>query len=251
VDGFIVENFTAGGHNAPPRGPLHLSEKGEPVYGDRDNADLEEIKKLNLPFWLAGSWADPWKLKEALALGAHGIQVGTAFAFCRESGFSTEIKNEVVQKALAGQIQVFTDPVASPTGFPFKVVELENSLSQKEIYEGRPRVCDLGYLRTTYKKEDGTLGYRCPGEPLAAYLSKGGQMEETSGRKCLCNSLLANIGLGQTHKSGYHERDLVTSGDDLVRLPRLIKKGQTSYSAKDVIDYLMKTNVSPEGQPAI
>ncbi len=165
VDGFVVENYTAGGHNAPPRGPKRLNEAGEPIYGERDHADLEEFKKLGLPFWLAGSYADPLKLKEALAFGAQGIQVGTAFAFCRESGFTVEIKANVVQKVLKGEARVFTDPVASPTNFPFKVVELEDSLSQKEIYEERPRVCDLGYLRMPYKKEDSILGYRCPGEP--------------------------------------------------------------------------------------
>ena len=31
VDGFVVEGPTAGGHNAPPRGPLQLSPAGEPV----------------------------------------------------------------------------------------------------------------------------------------------------------------------------------------------------------------------------
>ena len=30
VDGFVVENYTAGGHNAPPRGRLVLSDTGEP-----------------------------------------------------------------------------------------------------------------------------------------------------------------------------------------------------------------------------
>ena len=33
VDGFVVEGDTAGGHNAPPRGPMQLSAGGEPIYG--------------------------------------------------------------------------------------------------------------------------------------------------------------------------------------------------------------------------
>src|SRR5579862_4494979 len=56
VNGFIVEGSTAGGHNAPPRGAMQLNEKGEPVYGVRDEPDLEAIKELGLPFWLAGSY---------------------------------------------------------------------------------------------------------------------------------------------------------------------------------------------------
>ena len=83
MDGFIVEGAVAGGHNAPPRGAMQLSAEGEPVYGERDLPDLEKIKALGLPFWLAGSYAQPQRFQEAMALGAAGVQVGTAFAFCR------------------------------------------------------------------------------------------------------------------------------------------------------------------------
>jgi NAD(P)H-dependent flavin oxidoreductase YrpB (nitropropane dioxygenase family) len=55
VNGFVVEGETAGGHNAPPRGALQLNALGEPIYGPRDVADLEKIRELNLPFWLAGA----------------------------------------------------------------------------------------------------------------------------------------------------------------------------------------------------
>jgi NAD(P)H-dependent flavin oxidoreductase YrpB (nitropropane dioxygenase family) len=92
VDGFIVEAPTAGGHNAPPRGKLQLSERGEPIYGERDEPDLGVIAELGLPFWLAGMRAEPESLADALGLGAQGIQVGTAFAFCDESGFRQDLK---------------------------------------------------------------------------------------------------------------------------------------------------------------
>ena len=88
VNGFVIENHTAGGHNAPPRGAMQLSEAGEPIYSSRDNANLEEIKKLGLPFWLAGMYGSAAKLEEALALGATGVQVGTPFAFFNESGIT-------------------------------------------------------------------------------------------------------------------------------------------------------------------
>src|SRR6185312_4040607 len=86
VDGFVVEGDTAGGHNAPPRGAMQLNAAGEPIYGPRDIPDVEKIRELGLPFWLAGSYGEPGKLAEALRLGAAGIQAGTAFAFCAESG---------------------------------------------------------------------------------------------------------------------------------------------------------------------
>jgi nitronate monooxygenase len=239
VDGFVIEGPTAGGHNAPPRGTLQLNERGEPVYGPRDEVDLAKIAALGRPFWLAGSYGTPEKLREALALGAAGVQVGTAFAFCRESGLSDDLKERTIRRALAGKGEVFTDPLASPTGFPFKVVRLPGTTSEPAEYAARQRICDLGYLRELYRREDGTVGYRCPAEPVDDYVQKGGAVEETAGRKCLCNGLTANIGLPQRREGGYLEPPLVTAGDDLAHLARLVPPGECSYTAGDVLDYLL------------
>lgn len=240
VDGFVVEGATAGGHNAPPRGPMQLSAVGEPIYGERDVADLDKIRALGLPFWLAGSFGQPGRLTEALALGAAGIQVGTAFAFCEESGMAPAYKREVIQAARSGSLRVFTDPVASPTGFPFKVVQLEGTISEPATYEARERVCDMGFLRHTYRKDDGTVGYRCPGEPEENFIRKGGSAEETAGRKCVCNGLGATIGLGQIQRSGQPERPLITAGDDVAGIVRFVKPGEDSYTAADVLASLLK-----------
>ena len=62
------------------------------------------------------------------------------------------------------------------------------------VAEARTRVCDLGLLRESYATPDGKIGYRCSAEPVANYVAKGGKVEETVGRKCLCNALMANIG---------------------------------------------------------
>jgi nitronate monooxygenase len=239
VDGFIIEGPTAGGHNAPPRGKMQLSVEGEPIYGDRDIANLPGIEKLGLPFWLAGSYAEPERINEALKSGAAGVQVGTAFAFCEESGLSPTLRNDSVKMSIEGKAHVFTDPVASPTGFPFKVLEMEGTHSDQESYEERPRICDLGYLRHAYKKDNGKLGWRCPSEPIDDYLKKGGNIEDTVGRKCVCNGLMANIDLGQIQRDGTIEKALITSGDDVADVARFLKPGQTSYSAQDVIAYLL------------
>lgn len=239
VDGFVIEGPTAGGHNAPPRGAVQFNVSGEPIYGEKDEVDLEQIRGLGLPFWLAGSYGHPDQLQEAVEAGAEGIQVGTAFALCRESGLSEEIKEQLRQKGLRDEGRVFTDPIASPTGFPFKVAELEGTLSHKEEYEARPRICDLGYLRQANKGEEGSLTYRCPAEPIEAYLGKGGKLEDTVGRKCLCNGLLANMGFSQQQKRGYIEKPLVTIGDDYAKLAQALSRGRDSYSAEDVIQYLL------------
>ena len=246
VDGFIIEGPTAGGHNAPPRGGMTLDDKREPVYGPKDEVDLDAIHKLGLPFWLAGGYGSPEKLQQALRMGATGIQVGTAFAFCRESGLAEHLKRQALDNSKKGTLKVYTDPVASPTGFPFKVVELEGSLSDDAIYTKRPRLCNLGYLRSPYKRADGTLGYRCASEPVDVYLKHEGKIEDTVGRKCLCHSLLANIDLSQAYPSGYVELPLVTAGNDAAQIDRLLLPGKNTYTAGDVLRYLTGTLKKPK-----
>lgn len=240
VDGFIVEAPVAGGHNAPPRGRPQLSETGEPVYGERDVPDLAAIRDLGLPFWLAGGYDDPDKVREALELGAAGVQVGTPFAYCEESGFDTDVKRRVLDLSRNGTATVFTDPVASPSGFPFKVVDLEGTLSDPGVYAGRERErCELGYLRTAYRREDGQLGWMCPAEPVKDYVRKGGDPGDTVGRKCLCNALLANVGLGQVQHGGATEKMLLTSGDMVSDVARFLPPGEASYTAEDVVGRLV------------
>lgn len=247
VDGFVVEGPTAGGHNAPPRGHPQLNLRGEPTYGERDVVDLEEMRSLGHPFWLAGSYGSPEMVVNALAAGAAGVQVGTAFAFCNESGLREDIKAKVIRMSRAGELDVFTDPVASPTGFPFKVLQLDGTLSDAGEYDNRERHCDLGYLRQAYKKEDGSLGWRCPAEPADAYVHKGGNAGQAIGRKCLCNSLVANIGLEQTRRNGGPEKPLLTCGDDVNGIHRFLPDPSADiYSARDVVHRLMSLVPAPQ-----
>lgn len=237
IDGFVVEAHVAGGHNAPPRGRTNLNERGEPIYGPRDEAKLERFASMDRPFWLAGAWGFPGALQEAQKQGATGIQIGSAFAFCKQSGLEETLRVEVLKRIADGSVDVFTDPVASPTGFPFKVIGLEGTMYDDELYNQRKRVCDIGYLRHLYRKEDGSVGYRCPSDVVKNYVRDGGSEEETVGRKCLCNGLLANIGLGQTRK-GESELPLLTGGDELVKLKETFPDNLLNYTAEDVLEML-------------
>jgi NAD(P)H-dependent flavin oxidoreductase YrpB (nitropropane dioxygenase family) len=239
VDGFVVEGETAGGHNAPPRGALQLNAAGEPIYGPRDVPDLEKIRELGLPFWLAGSYGRPEKLAAARALGAAGIQVGTAFAFCDESGIRADLKQQAIQLSREGKARVFTDPLASPTGFPFKIMQLPGSQSEVSESSSRTHPCDLGFLRQAYRKPDGTVGYRCAAEPVEDFARKGGSADETNGRQCVCNGLVATIGLGQLRASGV-DLPLVTAGNDVEHIASFLRPGNHSYTAADVIDHLLR-----------
>lgn len=236
-DGFVVEGPTAGGHNAPPRAK-QVTETGEPLYGPRDEPDLAVFAELGKPFWLAGLHATPEAVRAALDAGAAGVQVGTAFAFCEESDLRPDLKTAVLDGSAAGNLRVFTDPKASPTGFPFKVVQLEGTLSDDQVYEARERVCDLGYLRSAVETDDGKITWRCPAEPVVTFVQKGGEVGETTGRHCLCNALMANIGLGQVNQD-QDQAPMLTAGDDAAAVARFLPPGKSSYSAGDVLDYLL------------
>ena len=238
-DGLVVEGPLAGGHNAPPRGQLVLDDSSEPVYGPRDEVSVPQIAALGLPFWLAGAYGTPARLADARSEGAAGVQVGTLFALCEESGMTPDLRRELLAHVSDDTLRVRTDALASPTGFPFKVAQLDGSLSDPQVYEQRTRLCDLSYLRTPYVSEGGDVGYRCPGEPVALYARKGGDPADTVGRACLCNALTANVGLAQTRKDGFTEPPLVTLGSDLDSVREMCEHFGASWHASDVIDWLV------------
>jgi len=241
ISGFVVEKPVAGGHNAPPRNKQY-DDDGNPIYDDRDQARMEKMQELGYPFYLAGGYGSPEKLKQAHAVGAEGIQVGSLFSLADESNYPPECKKKLIREIHRDNVAVRTDGRISPTGFPFKVVELEGTLGIPENMEKRRRVCELGYLQQIYLDKDCEIKRRCPSEPIQSYLAKGGDKEETEGRGCLCNALFANIGLAQRRPWG-NEGEIFTAGDEIVNLP-LGSAKKPHYTASDVIDYLYSSTGS-------
>ncbi len=238
-EGFVVEGPRAGGHSAPPRGKMQLDEQGQPVYGDRDLADVAKIAAVGLPFWMAGGYSTPEKVAQALAAGAAGVQCGTIFALSEASGLEPSVRATMLADLRAGRLVVRNDPRASPTGFPFKVARVAGTQSDEDLYQARPRLCDLSYLRQPYVRENGSIGYRCASEPIEVYLKKGGALEDTVGRKCLCNALVANVGIGQHRKDGYVELPAVTLGQDLEGPTAMIAAHPDGWTPTQAIDWLL------------
>lgn len=235
ITGWIIEGPVAGGHNAPPRGKTHDAERN-PVYDDRDIVNLDRVASLGYPFYLAGGYGSPEKLIEAQQRGAMGVQIGSLFSLANESGYPEETRRKLIRELHEGHVAVRTDGRISSTGFPFKVLEMEHTLGIPEIYDKRVRICDLGVLQQAYVDEQDRLQVYCPSEPVHTYIQKGGKLEDTERRGCLCNGLMANVGLGQVQKSG-KEKQLFTAGDDLLNLP-LGSIDAPHYSAEDVILYI-------------
>lgn len=248
-DGFIIEHHTAGGHNANPRGNMTRDEHGQPLYDQRDEADWEAIRQTGLPFWLAGGFASHRRLEEARAAGANGIQVGSLFALAEESGMKPELRAAILKKLRDGDDRdLVRTTTYSPTGFAFKVVQLEGTLSEPQVFDERRRVCDLGGLQQralTKPSPDGMrqLYRRCPAEPVAIFVRKRGLEANAQNRRCLCNGLLSTVGLGQilTKDGEWHEEPaIVTLGNDLEGIRRVSRHGQARYYAHDVVTDLLR-----------
>ncbi len=231
VAGLVIEGPTAGGHNAPPRTP-GFNEHGEPtlVYGEKDVVDYKRVAELGVPFWIAGSFNSRERLDWAISRGAKGVQLGSIFATCEQSSMDPTIRQRVIERGSTGELKVRTDERISPTGYPFQVAELEGTISEASVYAARERVCSQCVLATLYEKPDGSIGYRCPAEPVEKYESKGGDPKDTVGRGCLCSGLLATAGLGDPG-----EPPVVTIGKDLSHLRRL----KSPYSAQDAINLVL------------
>ena len=240
-DGFIIEHNSAGGHNAPPRGKWEFDANGEPIYGPKDIADIEKMKKLELPFWLAGTYGSPERVRVALEQGAAGVQVGTLFAISNHSGFSDKTRKQLLEKLKSNSLDIKTDVKASPTSFPIKIARLEGHTSTPESFAARPKLCDLGYLREPVLSETGRTVYRCPSEPDDQFIKKGGAVEDIDGRKCLCNGLMANIGLPQVRRDGYIEAPIVTLGSDIEGAKILLKNHPDGYGADDAVKWLLSS----------
>jgi nitronate monooxygenase len=237
VDGFVVERPSAGGHNAPPRGAFAVDDQGNPLYGERDVVDYGVLTGLGVPFWIGGGVSSAFDVRDALDLGASGVQVGTLFAYCDESGMDPTLRRRVLREVKSGSVSIKTSLRASSTGYPFKVAKVSDTIAEQRVYAERDRRCDLGYLREAYVTPSGSTGYRCTAEPVDAYIRKGGSAEATDGSTCLCNGLMSTCGLGQFRADGRREPAIVTSGDDINDIRQLLV-GRESYHARDVIDHL-------------
>ena len=234
-DGFVVEHWRAGGHNAPPR-RMQDTESG---FGPLDEVNLEKMANVGLPFWLAGGRATGTTYRDALANGAKGVQIGSLFAMSTDSGLRDDLRAQMLDLARRNELVVRTDHRASPTGFPFKVVDVVGTIGNRPTYEARPRLCDLSYLRTPKIDHEGRTRYVCASEPENKYLDKGGDPADLVDRQCLCNGLMAAIGLGQERADGYHEAPLLTLGSSTNEVAEMLRLFPNGWTAADLVQTLL------------
>ncbi|MBN2039063.1 MAG: hypothetical protein JW864_03415 [Spirochaetes bacterium] len=258
-DGFIIENYKAGGHNANPSGIIKYDELKQPIYGENDIADLESIKNTGLPFWLGGSYNSSEKLSEALNAGANGIQTGTVFAMSDESGMIKPHKDAVFAALRDGRndSDIIRTTMYSPTGFSFKVVQLDDSVSCSRIYGKRRRSCDMGVLHQlglSKADENGTrkIFSRCPASPLAVFEKHRGLARNAEEKRCLCNGLVSGAGFPQVVRDidgePMKEPSIVTLGENLDGVRRLSGNGLKTYNCHDIAEFIFDPAAVYEGK---
>ena len=189
---------------------------------------------------MPGAYGSRARFQEALAAGAHGVQVGTAFAFCEESGLDPDLRQRFLTSIVEPRGRRLHGPGRLTDRLP-----VQGGGARGHPLGATPRTRIARACATSATSAGptsaptGTLDYRCPSEPVDDYVRKGGQVEDTVGRKCLCNALVTNIGMGQRRPNGYEELPMLTAGNDLASVRAHISPGNLSYHARDVVASLL------------
>ena len=151
-----------------------------------------------------------------------------------------------------GPSEIFTDPAGLAYRLPVQGGPTRGDACRTRGYTSkRERVCDLGFLREAYERPDGKVGFRCPAEPEDVYVGKGGKIDDTPGRRCLCNALLANVGYAQVQRDGSVEPCLLTLGDDVASIGRFATSARPEYTAADVLEVLLGDATRPTNKPEL
>jgi NAD(P)H-dependent flavin oxidoreductase YrpB (nitropropane dioxygenase family) len=222
---FVLENHQAGGHNAPPRNKQSFSEL------DDIDTYFEKVRALGTPCYVAGAGSSREDFLKWLDRGAYGLQIGSRFALCSDSGMRDDLRQEVISRNVRLNGDVITSARFSSTGYPFKYVPIAGTLSEEDVYNSRKRICNKGYLLKSHFEtlDDGSVKetYVCPGMPEKQYVKLGGDVEDTVGRGCLCNALFSTAGLGELN-----EPAIVTLGAEGSSVVK-------NMSAKEVIEDIL------------
>ena len=223
----------SGGHNPGPRGKKY-SDDGQPIYTEKDRADYVLAKKQGIPFWIGGGYSSPEGLALAQSSGAVGIQVASIFALSDDSELDPIYTALMRKLGYRGELEIRKDASVSPTFYPFMVPQLPGTMSDKNVYNSRPRICDLGALRQPFVNAQGKIIWRCPAERIAIYTHKGGLLEDAVEKRCLCNNLLAAIRLANPG-----ELPIFTLGSELGFLTEIMDNEDDHYSATEAVNYLL------------
>lgn len=186
-DACVLEGPLAGGH---------LGFKLDEIEKEEHSLNnlLPQVKDIakkygDFPVIAAGGIFSAEDIKNIMALGADGVQMGTRFLVAEESGASPEYKQAVVN-AKKEDIIVAHKP-GSPCGLPFRIIKSSPMYISSLVRKRLPR-CNMGYVLS--KDERGTF-------------TKCAAKESNENAFCICNGLLSSGGY-----NGDKEEPLYTVG---------------------------------------
>jgi len=213
--------------------------------GSRRRADLwlaatcpSSKKSVPLIALLAGRllWR-PGKLAEALRLGAAGLQVGHRLP---------SAKNPRPARAQTGspppeppwQAGVFTDPLASPAGFPFKVAQIAQTLSDPALYETVPDMRPR--LLAPPLPQDRWLRSATAVPPSRCRIPPQRRRPRGYTRPQMrCNGLPTTWAWARSGPNREPNCRWSLPGDDLALIAQFLTPGRDSYSAAYVLRQLL------------
>ncbi len=202
-DAVVVEGPMAGGHVA--------WRTLKDAYDPKNRLEnlvvevIEEAKRWgNIPIIAAGgiyTHDDIWKYLE---VGCAGVQMGTRFLATHESGASETYKKKILE--CKKEDIILAEKNGSPCGMLFHVIK-DAPFYEEAVAQLRPPNCNKGYVLSRDLKCSSKTG------------------TETL---CICNGLLASVGLNPA------EKELYTIGANGYRVDRIL-------SVKELMDELKGT----------
>ncbi|NMW85884.1 nitronate monooxygenase [Peptoniphilus sp. AGMB00490] len=140
-DLIILEGPKAGGHLGFKREDLEIDILDE----------LQKIIKLvkDIPIFVGGGFGTPQAMREALKMGATGVQIGTGFLFTKESGLPKSAKEKILNAKNKGNLKNVI--LESPVGLLARGME-NNLVKQMKSEKIPPNHC-LSCIKTCKRKD--------------------------------------------------------------------------------------------------
>jgi hypothetical protein len=172
------------------------------------------MRELGLPFWLAGGTGSP----EALRRRSMPAPPGSRSARCSPTATSPAWSRRPSARSCAqrrsGDVDVLTDPARRRPASRSRSCS-SSTRTRRRSSTRRASACATSATCAPLPPRRWPARLPLRGRAGGHVREEGRRIEDTVGRKCLCNALMADIGHGQVRAGGELERPLLTSGDDL------------------------------------
>jgi len=160
-------------------------------------------RRWGFPFWLAGGYGNPEKLRENPRTGCSGHTGGTALRLAASRECGPIWKTGLNSPSDSGNRRGIYRSCGFATGFRSRFAHSKAPLRLFNIYRQRKRVWAIWAICARLYPSGGKIAYRCSAEPVEELPAKGGKIEDTVGPASALQLSDGHIGHQQTRKDGY------------------------------------------------